>query len=262
VSATKPFANHRILITNDDGIEAPGIRLLEEIARELSDDVWVVAPDHEKSGASHSISLHIPIRMRRVSEKSYAVMGTPTDCVLMAFFEIMKDRKPDLVLSGVNNGANLAEDVTYSGTIAAAMEGTLLGVRSIAMSVVRPLGGQPDWDGARRYLPGLLHSLIDSSHWPDGSFLNINFPECGVEDISGLRITRQGRRPPGAFSIDARMDNRNVPYYWVKMAYPKGESAPDSDLAAIAANAISVTPVQMDLTHYEWQSHLHGLLKI
>ena len=261
MSASRPFAGQRILITNDDGIEAPGIRLLEEIARELSDDVWVVAPDHEKSGASHSISLHVPIRMRRVSEKSYAVVGTPTDCVLMAFFEIMRDRTPDLVLSGVNNGANLAEDVTYSGTIAAAMEGTLLGVRSIALSVVRPLGGQPDWSGARRHLPGLLQQLVASSHWPDGSFLNINFPECGVDEITGLRITRQGRRPPGAFSIDARTDNRNVPYYWVKMASPKGETAPDSDLAAIAARAISVTPLQLDLTHYAWESHLNGLLR-
>jgi 5'-nucleotidase len=258
----KPFSGSRILITNDDGIEAPGIKLLEEIARELSDDVWVIAPDHEKSGAGHSISLHIPIRLRRVSEKSYAVTGTPTDCVLMAFHEIMKDQLPTLVLSGINNGANLAEDVTYSGTIAAAMEGTLLGVRSIALSVVRPLGGLANWEGARRYAPGLLRSLIESEQWPEGSFLNINFPECPVDEISGVRITRQGRRPPGAFSIDGRVDSRNVPYYWVKMAYPKGENAPDHDLRAIAEKAVSVTPLQMDLTHYAWQSHLHGLLKL
>lgn len=260
MNAPKPFADHRILLTNDDGIEAPGLKLLEEIARELTDEVWVIAPDHERSGAGHSISLHLPIRLRRVSEKSYAVNGTPTDCVLMAFHEIMKEHRPTLVLSGINNGANLAEDVTYSGTIAAAMEGTLLGVRSMALSVVRPLGGVADWEGARRHAPGLLRSLVDSDHWPEGSFLNINFPDCAVDDITGVRITRQGRRPPGAFSIDARTDSRNVPYYWVKMAYPKGDTAADHDLRAIAENAISVTPLQLDLTHYAWQSHLHGLL--
>ena len=136
----KPFANSRILLTNDDGIDAPGIKVLEEIVRAFTDDIWVVAPDHEKSGAGHSVSLHTPIRLRKTSERHYAVMGTPTDCVLMAFYEIMKDRKPTFLLSGINNGANLAEDVTYSGTIAAAMEGTLIGLRSIALSVVRPLG--------------------------------------------------------------------------------------------------------------------------
>ncbi|MGD9601137.1 MAG: 5'/3'-nucleotidase SurE [Gammaproteobacteria bacterium] len=257
----KPFADSRILITNDDGIEAPGIKVLEEIVREFTDDVWVVAPDHEKSGASHSISMHVPIRLRRVSEKRFAVMGTPTDCVLMAFYEIMKDQRPTLVLSGINSGANLAEDVTYSGTIAAAMEGTLLGVRSIALSVVRPLGGVAQWDGAQRFAPDLLRTLIASQDWPAGSFININFPDCDVERVTGIRVTRQGQRPPGAFSIDARVDSRNVPYFWVKLTYPEGEAHVDTDLHATAEGAISVTPVQLDLTNYAWQSRLHALLK-
>jgi len=258
---TKPFADSRILLTNDDGIEAPGIKVLEEIVREFTDDVWIVAPDHEKSGASHSISLHVPIRLRRVSEKGYAVLGTPTDCVLMAFHEIMRECKPTLVLSGINSGANLAEDVTYSGTIAAAMEGTLLGVRSIALSVIRPLGGVAQWDGAYKYGPDLLRKLIAGSEWPEGSFLNINFPDCDVAEISGIRVTRQGQRPPGAFSIDPRVDSRNVPYYWVKISYPEGEKQVDTDLHATAEKAISVTPIQLDLTNYAWQSHLHALLR-
>ncbi len=260
MSKHKPFQGTRILITNDDGIEAPGIKVLEEIVREFTDDVWVVAPDHERSGASHSISLHVPIRLRRISEKSYAVVGTPTDCVLMAFYEVMKDRRPTLVLSGFNNGANLAEDVTYSGTIAAAMEGTLLGVRSIALSVVRPLAGQASWDGARHYAPGLLQKLIADEAWPAQSLININFPDCGPDDITEIRVTRQGQRPPGAFSIDARVDGRHVPYYWVKLSYPEGENQPDTDLHAVQQNAVSVTPIQLDFTNYAWQSHLHGLL--
>ena len=258
MSQHKPLEGSRILITNDDGIEAPGIKVLEEIVREFTDDVWVVAPDHEHSGASHSISLHVPIRLRRVSEKSYAVIGTPTDCVLMAFNEIMQDHHPDIVLSGINNGANLAEDVTYSGTIAAAMEGTLLGVRSIALSVVRPLGGQAEWEGARKVAPALLRKLIVGDHWPKQSFLNINFPDCAPADTTGIRITRQGQRPPGAFSIDARVDGRNVPYYWVKLSYPKGENSSDTDLHAIQENAVSVTPIQMDFTNYEWRRRLEG----
>lgn len=261
MSKRKPFADSRILLTNDDGIDAPGIKLLEEIVREFTDDVWVVAPDHEKSGASHSISLHIPIRLRRTSEKGYAVTGTPTDCVLMAFHEILKDRKPTVVLSGINSGANLAEDVTYSGTIAAAMEGALLGVRSIALSVVRALDGQANWDGARKLTPDLLKKLLSAKDWPEASFININFPECGPDEISGIRVTHQGRRPPGAFSIDARVDNRQIPYYWVKLSYPEGELAPDSDLHAIQEKAVSVTPIQLDFTHYAWQSRLHGVLQ-
>lgn len=260
MSKPKRFADHRILITNDDGIDAPGIKLLEEIVQEFTDDVWVVAPDHEKSGASHSVSLHVPIRLRQISEKAYAVLGTPTDCVLMAFYEIMQERKPTIVLSGINSGANLAEDVTYSGTIAAAMEGTLLGVRSIAISVVRAIDGLANWDGARKYAPRLLEKLLGASEWPAGSFININFPDCGA-DISGIRVTHQGQRPPGAFSIDARVDNRRVPYYWVKISYPQGALVADSDLHAIHEKAVSVTPIQLDYTDYTWQGRLHGLIR-
>ncbi|MGH8596598.1 MAG: 5'/3'-nucleotidase SurE [Gammaproteobacteria bacterium] len=259
MSKRKLFADSRILLTNDDGIDAPGIKLLEELVRELTDDVWIVAPDHEKSGASHSISLHIPIRLRRTSEKGYAVIGTPTDCVLMAFHEILKDRKPTVVLSGINSGANLAEDVTYSGTIAAAMEGALLGVRSIALSVVRPLDGQANWDGARKYAPDLLRKLLGTKDWPEASFVNINFPECGADEISGVRVTRQGRRPPGAFSIDPRVDNRQVPYYWVKLSYPQGAIQPETDLHAIQEKAVSVTPIQLDFTHTEWRERLRSV---
>lgn len=258
---SKPLDDRRILITNDDGLDAPGLKLLERIALTLTDDVWVIAPDLEKSGASHSISIHHPIRLLQRDERRYAVIGTPTDCVLMACYEIMRDKRPDIVLSGINNGANLAEDVTYSGTIAAAMEGTLLGIRSVAISVVRPLAGLANWDGAAYHGPGLLQQILGADDWPAMSFININFPDAPLAEMSGVRVTRQGQRPPGAFSIDARIDARNVPYYWVKLSYPEGEKQPDTDLHAIHEKAISVTPIQLDFTNYEWQSRLTALLR-
>lgn len=261
MSTRKALGHHRFLLTNDDGIDAPGLKLLEEIVRELSDDVWVVAPDSERSGASHSISLHHPIRLRRVSERGWAIYGTPTDCVLMAYHELMRDERPTFILSGINNGANLGEDVSYSGTCAAAMEGTLLGIRSIAMSVVRALTGTARWDAARELLPALLTKLVMNEDWPTGSFLNVNFPDALPTEITGVRVTQQGQRPPGAFSIDARIDARNVPYFWVKISYPEGEKAPDTDLHAIHDNAVSITPVQLDFTNYAWRERLKGLME-
>lgn len=261
MSKQKPLGHLRFLLTNDDGLEAPGLKLLEDIASELSDDVWVVAPDSERSGASHSISLHNPIRVRKVDERHYAIYGTPTDCVLMAFHELLRDARPTFVLSGINNGANLGEDVSYSGTCAAAMEGTLLGVRSIALSVVRSLTGTARWDAARQMLPSLLTTLIQNDDWPPGSFLNINFPDALPNEVTGVRVTQQGQRPPGAFSIDARIDARNVPYFWVKISYPEGEKEPDTNLRAIHEGAVSITPIQLDFTNYGWKTRLEGLIE-
>ena len=247
---------HRILITNDDGIHAPGIALLERIAHGITDDVWVVAPDQEKSGAGHSVSLTIPIRMRRLAEKRFQIAGTPTDCVLMAVSQFMTDGPPTMILSGINSGANLAEDVTYSGTIAAAMEGTQLGVRSIALSQVRALDGQADFAPAERYAPGLLRKLFDIEVWPPGSFINVNFPNVPADEVSGVRLTTQGQRPPGTFSIDARVDARHQPYYWVKISYAAGNELPETDLHAIADKAVSVTPIKMDFTDEAWRQRL------
>ncbi len=249
-------ARHRILITNDDGIHAPGIELLEEIARDISDDVWVVAPDSERSGAGHSVSITNPIRMRQLGPKRYEIGGTPTDCVLMALWQFMSDGRPTVVLSGINSGANLGEDVSYSGTIAAAMEGTLLGIRSIALSQIRPPGGVADYAPSRAFAPGLLRRLIELDAWPQGSFVNINFPDCPVAEVNGVRLTRQGQRPPGSFTIDARVDARNQPYFWVKIQYPEDKAPPDTDLEAVADKAISVTPIRMDFTDHEWRSTL------
>ena len=249
------LGQHRILIVNDDGVDAPGIKLLEELAREITDDVWVVAPDEEKSGFSHSISMTIPIRVRQIDERHFAIRGTPTDCALLAIHEFLTDRKPTALLSGVNRGANLAEDITYSGTAAATMEGALLGVRSIALSQVFTLGGEVFWATARRFAPDILRKLL-ACDWEPGSFVNVNFPDCPPEAVTGVSVTTQDRRQPGSFLPVRRVDERGVPYYWIKLAYAVGEMQEGGDLLAISRNEVSVTPMQMDMTASGFRHYL------
>jgi 5'-nucleotidase len=252
----------RILLTNDDGIHAPGIEVLENIARTFTDDVWVVAPDQERSGAGHSISLTNPIRMRHLDERHFEVSGTPTDCVLMAVSHILHDRRPTYVLSGINSGANLAEDVSYSGTIAAAMEGTVMGMRSIALSQLRGPNRSVDFAPCESYGPDLIRSLLALEHWPSNSFININFPHAKTSEIVGARLTTQGQRPPGSFLIEPRADTRGQPYYWIKVDYQEGNRHPETDLHAISEKAISVTPIKMDFTDLAWRTELQGLLDL
>src|SRR3954466_13498314 len=167
----------RILVTNDDGIHSPGLAVAEKIAQSLSDDVWVVAPENEQSGASHSLTLASPLRLRQISERRFAVSGTPTDCVMMACLHIMKQQPPDLVLSGVNWGSNLADDVTYSGTIAGAMEGCALGIPSIALSQSYE-EGPPNafvWSAGQGLAPKTVAALVKAG-WPAGTLMNVNFP--------------------------------------------------------------------------------------
>lgn len=249
-------AEHRILLVNDDGIEAPGIKLLENVARRFTDDVWVVAPDEEKSGASHSLSITQPVRVREVGDRRFAIKGTPTDCALLAVYELMTDRRPTMLLSGINRGANLAEDLTYSGTAAAAMEGTLLGIPSVAISQVFVLGGDTHWATSERFLPPLLESLLAWDEWTPGLFVNINFPDVPPEEVRGVRVTTQGQRPPGAFIPERRLDGREVPYYWIRLSYPEGNAHPDTDLEAMLHNQISVTPMHLDLTAHEARASL------
>jgi 5'-nucleotidase len=240
----------RILVTNDDGIHAPGLAVLETIAAQLSDDVWVVAPETDQSGVSHSLSLNHPLRLREVSPKRFAVTGTPTDCVIMALRHVMVDHKPDLILSGVNKGQNVAEDVTYSGTIAAAMEGTLLGVRSIGLSQAYGPAGRDaiHWQCAEHHAPGVIRRILEEGI-PDDILFNINFPDCPPSEVQGIAVTAQGRRDQGLLRIDPRHDGRGIPYYWV--AFSRSKSAPGNgtDLKALAEKRISVTPLELDLTH-------------
>ena len=169
----------RILISNDDGINAPGLDVCADIARMLSDDVWVVAPEFDQSGVAHSLSLNDPLRMRAVDERRFAIKGTPTDCVIMGVRHILDGKGPDLILSGVNRGQNAAEDVTYSGTIAGAIEGAILGIPSLAMSQAYSVANRqnPFWDTARQHGPGIIRKVLEKGI-PRDVLVNVNFPDC------------------------------------------------------------------------------------
>lgn len=252
----------RILLTNDDGIDAPGLHALREIAAALSDEVWVVAPESNQSGAGHSLSLNEPIRMRRVSDCVYAVRGTPTDSVIMGVRHVLKDKQPDLVLSGVNRGANIAEDVTYSGTIAGAFEGTQLGIRSLALSQAYGYerGDAPRWETAIAHAPKLIRRLLDEE-WPASVLMNVNFPDCAPDAIAGLTVTRQGKRDQNLLLVDERRDTWGNPYYWLGFERRRSNPAEGTDLWAVYNNHISVTPLYMNLTHTEMHARLKAKLE-
>lgn len=255
----KDVSEFRILVTNDDGIHAQGLQILEDIARELTDDVWVVAPETEQSGAGHSLTLHQPLRIREVESQRYAVSGTPTDSALLGIKHIITDRTPDLLLSGVNFGANLGEDVTYSGTIAAAMEGTLLGVPSIALSQVATEEA-PFWETTRQHAPDLLRKLL-KTRWPEGTLINLNFPGCEAEEVKGIRCAPQGRRKIGD-RLDERLDPKGRPYVWIGSDRDERQDHPGSDIGMIRENFITVTPLNLDLTDYKELELIRETLQI
>lgn len=239
----------RILVTNDDGIAAPGIAVLERIARCLSDDVWVVAPEFEQSGAGHSLSLTNPLRLHRLDERRFAVRGTPTDCVMLGVKEVLPGH-PDLILSGVNRGANIAEDITYSGTIAAAMEGTLLGIPSIALSQVGFADQVIRWQTVEHHAPGIVRQLLGAG-WPKDVLVNLNFPDVEPDEVNGIHVVPHGRRDQTDITVDARVDGRNIPYYWIGMRRQRHMPPPGTDLGTIWRGGISVTPISLNLTARE-----------
>lgn len=251
----------RILLSNDDGIHAPGLKALETIAHELSDDVWVVAPETEESGASRKLTLTVPLRVRQVSERKFAVQGTPTDCVLMGAHHILKDQPPSLVLSGVNRGSNIADDVTYSGTIAAAMEGTAIGVPSIALSQAFGFGQGTEvkWSCAERHGPWLIRKLLETG-WAQDVLININFPDVWPHQVERVEVTRQGKRDQNLASIEQRVDARGNPYYWLGFKRVLSNPPEGTDLRAIYDGRISVTPLHLNLTEERARAKLAGVL--
>ncbi len=240
------IAKARILVTNDDGIQAKGIRLLEKIAKTLSNDVWVVAPELEQSGASHSLTLRRPLRRRRMAENVFALDGTPTDCVMMASTLILKDKRPDLVLSGINRGANLGEDVTYSGTCAGAREGALLGIPSIALSMVIAQNQPAKWETAEKHAADVIRKLV-ATGWANNTMISINFPDVPPDAVQGVEAVGLARRRLGTQWIE-RADPRGAPYYWLGNQRQE-EVLPGTDIHAIQNGRISVTPVQLELVH-------------
>ncbi len=251
----------RILVTNDDGINAPGLRVLADIARSFTDDVWVVAPETNQSGASHSLTLHEPLRCEQVGDKRYAVRGTPTDCVIMGVRHLLLDNPPNLVLSGVNKGANLADDVTYSGTIAGAIEGSLLGVRSIAMSLAYGFdeAGTIHWETPLAHGPAIIERLL-AEDWSPAVLMNINFPDRAPGAVEGTMVTVQGKRDQNLLRIDERFDTWGAPYYWFGFERKKSTPLEGTDLYAIYKGCISITPLVPNLTHLPEMESLARIL--
>lgn len=239
----------RILCSNDDGINAPGLAALERIAHALTDDVWVVAPEAEQSGASRSLTISDPIRKRRISERKFAISGTPSDAVAMALMNIIDDGKPvDLVLSGVNNGQNLAEDVTVSGTIAAAFQAMQSGVRAAALSLARFSYEKARWCTAEVHAPEIIRKLMETG-WPDDVVVNVNFPDVEAEDVREVVVTRQGVRDERQLTVEERTDLRGRKYYWFGFRGTRSTAVPGTDLKAVYEGCISITPLHLELTH-------------
>lgn len=236
----------RVLISNDDGIDAPGIKALERAMKRVAGEVWVVAPETEQSAAGHSLTLRNPLSIRKISDTKFAINGTPTDAVLLGVQHVMKNCRPDIVVSGINRGGNLGEDVTYSGTVAAAMEGTLLGIPSLSFSLVTPDGAKSHWTEAEESVIKVMEH-VSTLNFPRGVLLNVNIPDCLSQDVIGIESTSQGRRKIGCELLEGR-DPRGKPYYWIGAQRDEDRSRPGTDLEAVGRNAVSVTPLSLDLT--------------
>jgi 5'-nucleotidase len=246
----------RILLTNDDGIHADGLAALERIAAKLSDDVWVCAPEYEQSGASRALTLAEPVRVRQVGERKFAITGTPTDCVMLGVNELVPGKKPDLVLSGVNRGSNLAEDVTMSGTVAGAIEAMAMGVPGIALSQMGFYEPGTSFEPAEAFAPGVIQRLVEIG-WPADVVLNINFPNRAPAEIR--EVTRQGFRDVHIRMAEKRTDLRGRDYYWIGFRQARSSPPEGTDLRALYEGKISVTPLHIDLTH---PPTVHDLRKV
>lgn len=239
----------RILVSNDDGIDAPGIKLLERIAHQLSPEVWVVAPETEQSGTGHSLTTRRPIRLIEVSPRRYIVDGTPTDCMLLGLKRLLRDRLPTLVLSGINGGGNIAEDITYSGTCAAAMEATLFGVPAIALSQEYRDRNAIPWGVSEAFAEEAIRRVVAAAEpWPHETFINVNFPAASPTTVSGFAVTRQGKRVLGD-NLSEGTDPRGRHYYWIGPSQMRGGAEPGTDLGALADHCVSITPIHLDLTN-------------
>ncbi len=241
----------RILIANDDGIHSRGIRALISRLSQLG-EVWVAAPDREQSATSHAISLHTPLRMRKVGEREFAISGTPTDAVYLGLHHVMREAPPDVVVSGINHGPNLGNDVIYSGTVSAAMEAAMFGFKAIAVSLCmgEHMGDtrETHFDTAAEFVARLVSSLADKQ-LPRGVLLNVNVPNRPVAEVRGMKMCRLGFNN-WAEKVADRVDPRGRPYYWIGGTRQGHDDIADSDVNAIADGLVSVTPIHYDLTDY------------
>jgi 5'-nucleotidase len=255
------LADSRILVTNDDGINAEGLRVLERVANKLAKDVWVVAPEQEQSGAGHSLTLHLPVRLRKIDARHFAVSGTPTDCVLVALQQAIpvKKKPVKLILSGINRGSNAADDVTYSGTVAAAMEGTILNVPSIALSQLCEDREKPLWKTAEQYAPDLIKKVV-AAGWPSNTLININFPDCLPAKVKGIRLCPLGKRRVGV-ALSERVDLKGRPYFWLGGDRDNTADKPGVDIDFLHTGYITITPLSMDLTDHKTMERMQKACK-
>lgn len=257
----KDMASACIMISNDDGIHSHGIKILEETVLTVAKNIFVVAPENEQSAAGHSLTIHKPLRIKHYDDRHISVYGTPTDCVLMGVQKIMKDKRPDMVLSGVNHGQNSGDDVTYSGTIAAAIEATLLGFPAIAFSQQYDEGiGKPDWKIPGEWIPKILSKLA-GSEIDKNVLLNVNFPALAAGVLpKGITVVPQGHGKPSEDDIIECMDPRGKPYFWIGPPTPRNSTEGNvTDNGALQEGWITITPLSLNLTHQPMLKTLGGL---
>jgi len=236
-----------ILVTNDDGVHAEGIRTLYETLRKMA-DTYVVAPDRERSAAGHSLTIHRPLKIQNISDRIYSVSGTPTDCVAVAVEKLLPE-KPALVVSGINIGPNLGDDLTYSGTVSAALEGTIMTIPSIAVSLAVENGAEPLFETAAKIAAEVAEYVLENS-LPYDTLLNVNVPNLKPVELKGIRFTRQGKRLYEG-SIQETFSPWGEKYYWIGGGIPRWEHAEDTDITAVTEGYVSITPLHPDLTNYK-----------
>ncbi len=249
----------RALLTNDDGVNSDGIKALAEAAAVVAEEVWVVAPQFDQSGASACINLHMPLRIDQLEERRFAVAGTPCDSVLMAVRHVMRDSPPDVVLSGINRGFNISDDVLFSGTANAALTALFLGIPAVAFSQAYRDPNSLRWSTATAWIPRVL-DFLSQSGWTESSCFNVNFPDTPHAEINGMEIVRQGRGSILAVDVDQRIDLKKRPYYWFNFTRNRQDSDADTDVAALRRQAIAITPLKLDRTDHHLLKNLQDKL--
>jgi 5'-nucleotidase len=238
------------MLTNDDGIDAPGMKVLEEIAAQIAHEVWVVAPEHDQSGQSHAISLHHALRISPRGERRFGITGTPGDCAALGLCHIMKDAPPQLVLSGVNRGLNLGVETVFSGTVGGAMTAMMLGVPALALSQAFANKDAVPWDTARTLGADLVRRLL-AVGWGRTAVLTINFPPIPADQAGAVTLARQGEGLVAGMVVDTRLDPRGMEYHWLNFKRGEIRQGPESDYSAMRAGKVVVTPLRYDRTDDE-----------
>lgn len=245
----------RVLVSNDDGVDAPGIRILAEGLRAAGHEVKVVAPDRDRSGASNSLTLDMPVRVIRMDERTWRVAGTPTDCVHLALTGMFgEEEEPDIVVSGINNSANLGDDVIYSGTVSAAMEGRFLGLPAVAVSLATHEHQAKHYETAARAAVEIV-ARLKADPLPADTILNVNVPDRAWDDIAGFEVTRLGNRHRSEPCVPAQ-DPRGRSLFWIGPAGREQDAGPGTDFHAVRTGHISITPIHVDLTRYQALEHV------